>query len=188
MPIAALSNWVIEKDRIRERVREQGFMARHFRVTALGREVKNWDQPLIDSDGIGRIVLVCQERKGLLHFLVKARCEIGFLEGVQLSASVMIEPGLDTHLCDSVEDELLKRAKDGDGASVIASCRQSEEGGRFFQDENDYSIVMLDPSVSLTESHLHRWATLGELKQMINVPGALSMELRGIMAMLLRWL
>jgi oxidase EvaA len=188
LPIPELRNWVIERDRICEREREYGFMARQFRVTALRREVGGWDQPLIDSDGIGRIVLVTQERAGLVHFLVKASFEIGFLEGVQLSASMMTAPGALPDSGDPVATELLRRIDSADGAITLASCRQSEEGGRFYRDENDYAIVRLDTEVSLPESDFYRWLTLGQIRKMIEVPGAFSMELRGVLVLLFRWL
>lgn len=93
IPLHDLRNWVVEADCIRERERELGFRARQFRVVARHREVGHWDQPLIDSDGVGRVVLVCQKRRGVLHVLVKASREIGYFEGVQLTASVVVPPG-----------------------------------------------------------------------------------------------
>ncbi len=189
LPIAQLRNWVIEPDRIRERERVQGFSARQFRVNALHREVSGWDQPLIDSDGVGHIVLACQERAGVLHFLLKASCEIGFLEGVQLSATVMAAPGARTDPGDDpIEQEVLGRSESGDGVRMIASCRQSEEGGRFYRDENDYLVLLLDPAISLPASDFYRWLTLGQIRKMIEVPGTFSMELRGVLVLLLRWL
>jgi oxidase EvaA len=188
IPISALGNWVIGKDRISERVPELGFCARQFRVVALGREVSSWDQPLIQSSGRGCIALACQERFGVLHFLMKASSEIGFLEGVQLSATIVAPPGSAPSSSDPVEAELLARIESGEGVERMASCRQSEEGGRFYRDENDYSVLRVDPAVALPESDSYRWFSLGQIKHMMAVPGTFSMELRGVLALLLRWL
>ena len=185
LPLSALRNWIVEPDVIREREREHGFCARQFAIHAEGREVATWDQPLIDSDGVGRLVLVLQERGGVLRVLVKASHEIGFLEGVQCAASVTIAPGALPRAGDPVEAALLGLLADGGSSLLMASCRQSEEGGRFHEDENDYQVAVLDPAVRVPESPLYRWLTLGQVRRLIAVPGTFSMEFRGVLALLL---
>jgi len=185
LPLSALRNWVVEPDVIREREREHGFCARQFAIHAEGREVASWDQPLIDSDGVGRLVLAMQERGGVLRVLVKASHEIGFLEGVQYSGSVTVAPGASPQAGDLVEAALLELLADGGRSLVLASCRQSEEGGRFHRDENDYQIVVLDPAARVPESPLYIWLTLAQVRRLIPVPGTFSMEFRGVLALLL---
>lgn len=185
LPLSALRNWVVEPDVIRERERERGFCARQFAIHAAGREVAAWDQPLIDSDGVGRLVLALQERRGVSRVLVKASHEIGFLEGVQCAASVTVAPGASPQSGDPVEAALLESLADGRRSLLVAGCRQSEEGGRFQRDENDYQIVMLDPGTRLPESPFYRWLTLAQVRRLIQVPGTFSMEFRGVLALLL---
>jgi len=188
LPIDALENWVIERNRIREVQADLGFQVRQFKVIALGREVGFWDQPLIDSFGVGRLTLVCQQRAGMLRFLVKASHEIGFLEGVQLGASIFIPPGRTEKNGDAVEQRLLEAVSDDRKATLLHRCRQSEEGGRFYQDEVDYEMVLLDPSVTLPEPEDYRWLTLSEIRELIAIPGVFSMEFRGVLALLLAYL
>lgn len=188
MPLAALANWIVDDGEIRERDAERGFRARQFRVRAEGREVSGWDQPLIDSRGAGRLTLVGQERGGVLRFLVKASHEIGFLEGVQLGASITVVPGESPSPSDPVEVELVERIDRGDGCALLHRCRQSEEGGRFYRDENDYEIALLDPDIELAAGELYRWLTLAQVRRLIRVPGVFSMEFRGVFALLLHYL
>ncbi|MCA8957504.1 MAG: NDP-hexose 2,3-dehydratase family protein [Planctomycetes bacterium] len=183
LPLSELTNWEIGDGEIRERSREHGFRARHFQVHALGREVEDWDQPLIDSDGIGSMILVAQQRDGVLRFLAKASHEIGFLEGVQCGASVTIAPG-ERPSEDPVERQLLDSIESG-RAVVRMGCRQSEEGGRFFHDENDYAVVELDPGVELPDAPFYRWLSLAQVHRLVRVPGFFSMEFRGVLALLL---
>jgi oxidase EvaA len=185
LPLSALRNWVVEDDAIRERVREHGFCARQFAIHAAGREVASWDQPLIDSDGVGRLVLALQKRHGVSRLLVKASHEIGFLEGVQCAASLTIAPGAAPRAGDRVESALLELLADPARSLRIASCRQSEEGGRFHRDENEYQIALLDPAAQLPASPLYRWLTLAQVRRLIQVPGTFSMEFRGVLALLL---
>ncbi len=188
LPIPALRNWTIEVGEIREKQREAGFAARHFVVIARGREVPSWDQPLIDSDGTGLVSIVSQERNGVLQFLIKASYEIGFLEGVQLSSSICVNPGQTVCPENPLEYELFRRIEERDGVIVHAECHQSEEGGRFYRDQNRYQIVELTEGVVLPASENYRWMTLGQIRQLIRIPGTLSIELRGALAILLSWI
>jgi hypothetical protein len=120
--------------------------------------------------------------------LVKASHEIGFLEGVQCAASVTIAPGASAREGDPVEAALLELLEDGRRSLVLARCPQSEEGGRFHQDENEYQIVLLDPAAGIPESPLYRWLTLRQVRRLIPVPGTFSMEFRGVLALLLNYL
>lgn len=183
-----LQNWVVEKDCIREREVEHGFSARQYRVTAIGREVKSWDQPLILSNSVGRVMLVGQVRKGVLHFMVKANQEVGFLEGIQLSASVIISPGETCRTEDRTERVLIDHVADGNKTTVLNHCRQSEEGGRFYKEENDYEIVLLDPDAQLPDSDFYRWVTLSQIRRLIQIPGVISIEFRGVLALLLAYI
>jgi oxidase EvaA len=185
IPISHLVNWTTDDRAIREREQRLGFAARPFRVVAHGREVDEWDQPLIDSRGIGRLALVCQRRGETLKFLVKASREVGFLEGVQLAPSISIPPGQHGGGGDRVEAALIECVADSSRCEVVHRCRQSEEGGRFFRDENDYELIRLHDGVSLPLSDAYRWMTLAQIRQLARVSGIFSMECRGALSLLL---
>ncbi len=187
LPLDALEGWVVGDDTISERERRHGFCVRQFAVHAGGREVAAWDQPLIDSDGVGRIVLAFQERAGVLRVLVRASHEIGFLEGVQVSASLLARPGADASADDAFDADLRALLADQDRCRVLHRCRQSEEGGRFWRDENDYELVELDAAIDLPADPTRRWLTLAQIRRLIDVPGTFSMEFRGALALLLHW-
>ena len=132
--------------------------------------------------------LICQEKDNVLHFLVKASHEIGFLEGVQISSSISITPGGDVNSEDLVERFLIEKINLNKNVKIIQRCRQSEEGGRFYQDENDYEIILFDPSIAIPESDYYRWTTLSQLRELVKIPGILSMEMRGVMSLLLAYI
>ena len=188
VPIHQLGNWNVYPDRIAEITPRLNYVARQFRVRALGREVGEWDQPLIESHSAGRLTLVCQQRDGALHFLLQCSHEIGYLEGVQFSTSIAIPPGESVEGAGEMEKRLIDLAGDSDRSTTHLSCRQSEEGGRFYLDENDYSLVELDPAVSLPDDEDYVWVPLAQIRRLRHIPGALSMELRGALTMLLHYL
>jgi oxidase EvaA len=134
------------------------------------------------------VSLVSQRRGGVLQFLLQASHEIGFLEGVQLSASVWVPPGQDVYCDNRVARELARRIDDSNHTIIHLECCQSEEGGRFYQDENRYQVIELAEGVALPESEYYRWVTLRQIKQLIGIPGILAIELRGALALLLSYL
>lgn len=183
-----LLNWDIDDFSIQERTPRLGFAIRQFKVTAKGREVDSWDQPLIDSSGAGQLTLVCQEKNGLLHFLVKASKEVGYLEGIQLSPSVTIAPGENGTESDPVESALRNLIDDESKCVILQQCCQSEEGGRFFRDEVRYQLVLLESGLTLPASDLYRWLTLNQIRRLIRISGVFSIEFRGALTLLMAYL
>ncbi len=133
-------------------------------------------------------MLLCQWRDGVLQFLVAASYEIGFLEGVQLSATIVVPPGRNDDSLPPACHRLLDMAGADTASTLIASCLQSEEGGRFYKDENHYEIVMLDPAAEIPNSDEHRWMTLSQITALKSVSGVFTIELRCILFLLFKFL
>lgn len=146
---------------------------RQIRVTARGREVPSWDQPMIDSRGEGKVLLACARIDGILHFLFRAQAEPGLHNKVELTPTVVVEPG-------KCADEIRAHGE------IVAECRQSEEGGRFYRDTNLYQIV--DMGERREAGAAEYWLTLGDLRQLLDEPGWLTNEARSALSLLLPWL
>jgi oxidase EvaA len=147
---------------------------RHIRVAARGREVAAWDQPIIDSVSEGMVLLVCARIDGILHFLLRMRAEAGLRNRVELTATEVIEPG---------------RPLDEGGrwpGVIVAQCRQSEEGGRFYRDTNTYRII--DSGTAGETGPDCCWLTIGDIRQLLDEPGWLTNEARSALSLLLPWL
>ena len=146
-----------------------GVRVRQIRVNVRGREVPAWDQPILDSSGEGKVILACGRIDGVLHFLFRARLELGLHNRVELTPTVVVEPG-------SHEDAYVR-------GTVVAEVRQSEEGGRFYRDTNLYQIV--DVGDAFDAEH---WLTLADVRQLLDEPGWLTNEARSALSLLLPWL
>jgi oxidase EvaA len=149
---------------------------RQIRITVKGREVPAWDQPIIDSGCEGSVDLVCGRLSGVLHFLFRARAEAGLTERIELTPTHVVEPG-DGH------GEVLGAQWQG---RVVAQCRQSEEGGRFYRDTNCYRIV--DVGQASDGGHMSYWLTLGDIRRLLDEPGWLTNESRSSLSLLLPWM
>jgi oxidase EvaA len=150
-------------------VPQNGVRVRQIRVTVRGREVPSWDQPILDSSGEGNVLLACGRIDGVLHFLFRARSEPGLHDHVELAPTVVVEPG-------GKSDVRI------DG-TVVAECRQSEEGGRFYRDTNLYQIVDVGKAYDADY-----WLTLGDIRTLLDEPGWLTNEARSALSLLLPWL
>ncbi|MCM3875242.1 MAG: NDP-hexose 2,3-dehydratase family protein [Thermoanaerobaculia bacterium] len=149
---------------------------RHVGVTVKGREVPAWDQPIVDSGSAGIVLLACARLDGILHFLFRAHAEPGLDNRVELTPTLVIEPG-------DAFDETHTRRWPG---KVVAQVRQSEEGGRFYRDTNTYRVV--DAGMAGEVDPDSYWLTLGDVRQLLDEPGWLTNEARSALSLLLPWM
>ncbi|MBI4319791.1 MAG: NDP-hexose 2,3-dehydratase family protein [Chloroflexi bacterium] len=153
------------------------FVVRHIEVEARGREVPVWDQPIIDSSDEGSVALICGRRGGILHFLFRGQGEAGLYHRVELGPSVDTGTG---------GIEAVDIPVDYPNAVLRAECRQSEEGGRFFQDVNHYRILDVDQALEVPFGWY--WLTLAQIRTLLDGGGWLTNEARSALALLLHWL
>ena len=181
----ALDGWMLDADawvpRARVGLTAGGFAVRGFAVQALDREVGHWHQPLVDSAGVGLIALLCQRRRGVLHVLLHACAEAGLANIVEFSASVQVAPDA---VPDGAAATLAALAAGGD-AVIRMRCRQSEEGGRFHRDENDYVVAELAETTVIPPRPDHIWVGIAQLEALCNRPGLTTNEMRSVAALLL---
>jgi len=173
LALQALEGWHTSDEGV---VAENGqpFAVRQIAVTAHGREVPRWDQPIIDSCGEGRVDLLCGRIEGVLHFLLRAQIEPGLIHRVELSPTVVIEPG----------ESLASQPLDVPAtAQLRAETWLSDEGGRFFQDCTRYRI--LDIGTAQPPSVDGYWLSLGQLRDLLREGGWLTNEARSVLALLL---
>lgn len=108
-----------------------------------GREVKRWQQPLLEANGKAVFGLFVSEIEGRLYFLVKLSSEIGSLDVLELGPTLQLEAG-ESFDSDNV-CRLFKRKCD-EGQNVLHNVILSEEGGRFYHEQNHNVIIQIDKS------------------------------------------
>ena len=167
---------------------KQLFAVQKFRITARDREVQSWDQPLINSTGKGVAALLCQSRNGILHFLLHAALEPGNSETAQLTATVQIPPQARQSISVAPASPFLAVLEDCGAAGTHIRTSQSEEGGRFYRDINDYSIVEIPADRNLGVPGDFQWASLGQIKALMRRSGIFTNEARSIVSLLLSYL
>jgi len=187
IPLETIPGWQLGDGTIID-AEKQLFAVQKFRITARDHEVQSWDQPLINSTGKGVAALLCQSRNGILHFLLHAALEPGNSETAQLTAAVQIPPQARQSISVSPANPFHAVLEDCGAAGTHIRTSQSEEGGRFYRDINDYSIVEIPADRNLGVPGDFQWASLGQIKALMRRPGIFTNEARSIVSLLLSYL
>lgn len=177
--LESLPSWEITGDGIVRRADGRSRIGA-YAVEANSREVGFWDQPFYLGDREEEVVQLCQQRDGVLRFLMRASIEAGFRERVQVGPSWQSDDLASGEPPALVIAELIRR-----GQERMATM-QSDEGGRFFRSVCRYRIVELPPDCEfpgLTQSHV--WLTLGQIWRLSNIQGVFTNEARSAFSMLL---
>ncbi|OOZ40353.1 hypothetical protein BOW52_06025 [Solemya elarraichensis gill symbiont] len=178
-----LENWQFSDEKWSDVNSDQGFSVEMFHVEAPGREVEQWQQPLINSHSQGRFVLVCRIRDGLLELLLDVHNEAGLATGSAVFPSFLRYPGENADEHEERFDDYL----DSEAGQLILSTTESEEGGRFYRDINSYEIILIDGTQEFDgiDSSSYYWTRVSELKKLLNLSNCCSIQLRCIASLLL---
>lgn len=147
-----------------------------------GREVKQWTQPLLEAAGNATFGLICCEDDGVLKFLARATPEIGCFDGLELGPTAQWEATDPEDPADTVGRFFRERARDA--KNVMFDHLLSEEGGRFYHEQNRNVLLRVkrEDLPPLPRGYfLLDYRTLNELAQTNNV---LNIQLRNLLALL----
>ena len=67
---------------------------------------------------------------------------------------------------------------------VVFDTKQSEEGGRFYHEQNRYVIVLLDQDFTISVPENFKWLTLGQVKEFLRFNNYLNIQVRSLIASL----
>ena len=151
-------------------------------ISIEGREVRHWTQPLFEAIGIATFGLICVEDDGVLKFVVRAAPEAGCFDVLELGPTVQQEAVKSFQKDDVVTKFFWDRLKAGDG--VMFDHLLSEEGGRFYHEQNRNVLLRVDKSElpPLPDGYfLLNYRTLNELVQVNNT---LNIQLRNLLSLL----
>lgn len=180
-----LSYWLIESDQIRH------FNNNFFRVIGVnvaidGREVASWDQPMIQPMNPGICGFIVKKINGILHFIVQAKLECGNQDIFELAPTVQCLTGgyLEINgepVCDiPFLSDLLAASK----GSVIYDSMQSEEGGRFYREQNRNIIALVGDEFSIDLPERYIWMTLNQLMIFMKFNNYLNVQARNLISLI----
>ncbi|WP_045218723.1 NDP-hexose 2,3-dehydratase family protein [Desulfonatronum thioautotrophicum] len=183
VPLNTVHDWFVEDGMIRHQ-KNRFFRVIGVEVAIDNREVSGWHQPLIESTKGGIICFLCQKHHDILHFLVQARVEPGNFDRLEMAPTIQLTPG--NYDADHPEHlpPFTALLLESEGIQTRYDALQSEEGGRFYQDQNRYQVLELDPGRDLPLPPNYTWMTLRQMKEFIRFNNFFNIEARGLLSCL----
>lgn len=174
--LTELRNWICTLNSI-SNVNKKFFNVIGVDVSIENREVINWSQPMIEPVEKGQIALLFSKYNDNLYFLVRAKFEIGSFDKVEFAPSIQTSKSnlgkADRFIYDLISN-----------ATSKISVYQSEEGGRFFHEENLNELYEIEYfEIDLNDSDFV-WLSYSQIQHFMKTSGIVNIQLRTMLSMM----
>jgi len=146
------------------------------------REVRGWTQPLVKPQQQGLIAFIVKKFGGVLHFLVQAKVEPGNFDVVEMAPTVQCVTGSYSAAKPENRPPFLERVLSAGQDQILSDTLQSEEGGRFYREENRNLIVSAEEDSLEQIPDNYIWMTAGQLKEFIKYNNFVNVQARCLLA------
>lgn len=146
------------------------------------REVVNWDQPMIKPAQEGLIAFIVRPINGSYHFLVQAKLEAGNFDIVELAPTVQCLTGNYRVGSNEYSVKYINDVLNAPPQRVLFDSMQSEEGGRFFHEQNRNLIVEVGEDFPLEVGENYCWMTLNQILRLIEFNNYLNIAARSLIS------
>lgn len=181
IPLKFVQNWHKTDYQI---VHDEGkyFAVIAVAVQADNREVASWTQPLVKPRESGIVAYLVRSINGVLHFLVQAKVEAGNFDVVEMAPTVQCVTG---NYVDEEPENLppfLEYVSNAPPEQIRFSTLQSEEGGRFFKEENKNMLIEIGDEFPIKVPDNCIWMTMGQIKNFIRYNNFFNVEGRCLLS------
>lgn len=180
IPLNAINSWNINEYAI-EHNENKYFKIIAVEVSIGNREVSKWTQPMIEPAQEGICAFVCKEINGVLHFAVQAKLECGNFDIIEFAPTVQCLTG-DYRDYISSDIPYLDYVLNIEREKIVLDNLQSEEGGRFYKEQNRNMIVVAGDEISEILPENFIWMTLNQLNSFIKFNNYLNIQARSLIA------
>jgi oxidase EvaA len=170
------TEWVLKEGKITHK-EDLFFDVIGYRIFIENRESTSWDQPMIQPKSRGICCFFAKKFDGVFHLLVQLKDEIGSFDGVEMAPTIQVsEENL------SKSPFYLDWVKGITNDQILFDVMQSEEGGRFFQEQNRNMIIEVNELSFLPKNFI--WMTLNQLKTFLQYNNYVNIQARSIISAL----
>jgi NDP-hexose 2,3-dehydratase. len=178
-PLNKITDWECKADEI-VRKDKKYFRVIGTRVNISNREVTSWCQPLVQPMQQGLCAFVVKKINGVCHFLVQAKMECGNRDVFELAPTVQCLTG---NIYAGIPrppftDYVLNARKE----QIVFDTMQSEEGGRFYHEQNRNMLVVADEDFDLNVPPTYCWMTLGQINNFLLYNNYINIQARSLIA------
>ncbi len=181
VPLNQLVDWKVDAYGVTCK-KQADYMVRYYDIEISGREVQQWTQPLFKAIGNATFGLLSSVVDGKRMFLVKLRPEMGMCDKVELGPTVQWEPTHYLYNDDAIEK--IFRTHMEQEEEIMVDVILSEEGGRFFHEQNRNMIldVAWDKVGMLPDGYA--WVDFATLNYLVQVNNCLNIQLRNLLSLI----
>jgi len=181
IPLNQVADWVRTPMEIRHR-EGRFFTVMAVRVEAENREVGAWTQPIVRPHEPGIVAFLARPIRGQLHLLVQAKVEAGNFDVVEMAPTVQCLTG--SYRTSTCPPPFLHEVLAAPPERILFDAMQSEEGGRFFREENRSLIVWAGDDLPARMPDNYLWVSLRQLKNLIRYNNFLNVQCRCLLGCL----
>ncbi len=181
IPLNNVENWVNDGTSIYHN-QNKYFKVIGVNVEISNREVSSWDQPIIKPSQEGLIAFVTKPIKGVYHFLVQAKLEAGNFDVVEFAPTVQCLTGNYRKGLNSYDVPFVETVLNADKSQVWYSSYQSEEGGRFYHEQNKNMIVEVGEEFPVDIPDNYCWMTLNQIYTFIKFNNYVNISARSLLS------
>lgn len=179
-PINDMAGWYKSKTEI-ARKDQKYFRIIGVNVTISNREVSSWCQPLVEPMQQGICAFIIKKINDVYHFLVQAKLECGNFDVMELAPTVQCLTGklFEEGVANSPFAEYVLNAPK---KQIVFDAIQSEEGGRFFKEQNRNMIVEVGDDFPLELPERYTWMTLRQMYKFLRFNNYLNIQARSLIS------
>lgn len=180
VPLSSLKTWKISSSGI-SCEREANFEVKYYDIEISGREVCTWRQPLVKANGVGTFGLLVAEHNGMLKFLVAVRAEVGAFDTIEIGPTIFME-SVHKEKSDKITELFKKGMQERKG--IIRDSLFSEEGGRFYHEQNRNVILKVDYIKPEELPQGYFWMSYSSLNSLVQINNCLNIQLRNLLSII----
>ncbi len=181
IPLNSISEWKKTDSEIHH-IDNKYFSVIAANVSISNREVVSWSQPLIKSAQEGLIGFIVKKIGNVYHFLIQAKVEAGNLDILELAPTVQCLTGNYRKGLNEYDVLYIDTLLNANQEQVLFKAMQSEEGGRFYQEQNLNIIVEVGEDFPIEVPENFCWMTLNQLYLLIQFNNYLNIQARSLIS------
>lgn len=180
-PLKDVQGWDINEYDI-SRKDEEYFKVVGVKVTISSREVASWSQPLVQPQQQGLCAFIIKDIGSVPHFLVQAKLECGNYDVMELAPTVQCLTG--KYNTSTKTHPFLSYVLNAPKNQVLFDTLQSEEGGRFYHEQNRNMLITVGDDFPIEVPDNYRWMTLNQLFSFLKFNNFLNIQARSLLSAL----
>ena len=158
-----IKDWIISDNSIYHS-KNKYFEIIPVKVEIEGREVSSWTQPMIESKQ-GLCCLIIKIINEQVHILIQGKVECGNFDIIEMAPTVQCLT--DNYTFSGNNLPYLDYTLNASSDNIIYDTLQSEEGGRFYREENRNMIILADENFEDKTPKNFIWLTLFQVQNLL---------------------